>query len=205
MDKNFYQKGFFEKKWFFITDSGLSVRSKKMGSIHEYDINFEDIGTRLRTSTKDIAALRLIAIACLVIAIVVFVARLSGKHVENWAEAFYLIVAVGAASAYYLTYKKLLYLLKPNNSNPIEFLLDKPTAADLGAFIELLGSTRRTHLLKLYGQLNPKLSYQQQYNNLLWLMNIEVITQAEFHEKISRLDKAFPATTSVKGFAFGSN
>jgi hypothetical protein len=59
--------------------------------------------------------------------------------------------------------------------------------------------------MELYGQLNLNLSYELQYNNLTWLLENDVLTKAEYDEKVLLLNKSMPITTPIKGFEFGIN
>jgi hypothetical protein len=185
MQCDFYQKRLFDQRWFNLTDNGL--------------------GTRVIQSHNDVRGFLTASVILTFISIFLFADRLSGGDVETGAELFYLLPGIAFAIAYFVTYKRSYYLVKSNNTNAVEFLYNRPSKQQLGDFVNHVRFKRKEHLMELYGKLNLNLSYELQYNNLTWLLENDVLTKAEYDEKVLLLNKSMPITTPIKGFEFGIN
>src|ERR1700694_101060 len=136
MQNDFYQQKSFEQRWFAFTNDGLCVRYKKFFKVHEYELKYEDIGTRLIQSSEGIRRWLIFSLIFLVISVTLFIDRIYGGEVEKGAELFYMIPAIACGVVYALTYKRSCYLVKPNNKNPIEFLYNRPSKSKLEDFIK---------------------------------------------------------------------
>ena len=47
---------------------------------------------------------------------------------------------------------------------------------------------------------DPKLSYDNQYHNLKWLLSSDIISKAEFESKYDELKKLYNSDKTIKGF-----
>ena len=205
MHYDFSQHKLFEKRWFKFTEDGLRVRYNNIMKTHEYELKYEDIGTKVVDFVGGIRAFLVPTLILSVVAAVVYIDRINGGDVENGAEIFYLSFALVCLVLYIMTFKRVRYLSKSNNANAIEFLIKKSTEKDLENFINQILSRRKSFLMERYGYLNKNISYESQYNNLKWLLDNDVLDQIDYNEKLAKLDELFPSTTVVKGFMFGSN
>jgi hypothetical protein len=205
MEYEFSQHKLFEKRWFKLTDNGLRVRYRNIMKTHEFELKYEDIGTKIVDHAGGIRAWLVPGLILCVVAGVLYLDRINGGDVENGAELFYLLFALVCFIIYIITFKKVRYLSQSNNVNAIEFLSNKPTKKDLGDFIEKLLLRRKASLMERYGQLNKNLSYELQYNNLKWLLDNDALSKDEYDGKMVSLDELFPSTTVIKGFTFGTN
>ena len=205
MPCDFYQKRLFDQRWFTLTDNSLHVKYKRFFRTHEYELKFEDLGTRVIQSHNDVRGLLTASILLIIISITLFADKLSGGDVETGAELFYLLPGIASGIAYFVTYKKSYYLVKSNNTNAVEFLYNNPSKQELGDFVNHVRDRRKEHLTKLYGELNANLSYEHQYKNLTWLLENDVLSKAEYDAKIHLLNRSVPITTTIKGFEFGVN
>ncbi len=100
----------------------------------------------------------------------------------------------------YLTRRKELHLRSPGQTR-IKFYYNKPTAEEFIEFIDHV-IAKRDKLLKMkYGNISSKLDYVIQHERLLWLNNIDVISNKELELKKNELDKLF----SLEGGSFDIN
>lgn len=205
MQYDFSQYKLFEKRSFKFTDDGLRVRYRNIMKTHEYELKYEDIGTKVVDFTGGVRAWLVPTLILSVVAGILYIDRINGGDVEKGAELFYLSFALVCLTLYILTFKKARFLSKSNNANAIEFLSKNPTEEDLGNFINQILLRRNSFLLGRYGQLNKNISYESQYDNLKWLLDNGVLNQNDYNEKIVELEELFPSTTVVKGFKFGMN
>ncbi|GAA0545634.1 hypothetical protein [Chitinophaga japonensis] len=188
------QRGFlFNKKWFDITSDGLSVRSKHLLDSSEYYVRFEDVGVKIIKSKSGNIAWLIAGFFLTGIAALLFVEELEGGEVEDNAYLFYLVAAVLCALTYLFTFKRVCYLAKNDNSNAIAFLIDKPSKSELLHFIEHIKEKRKSYLVEKYGHLTTMLPYEQQYQNLLWLNNVDALTHEEYKAKVDELNNLFQA------------
>jgi hypothetical protein len=205
MKYDFSQNKLFEKRWFKFTDDGLRVRYRNMMKTHEYELKYEEIGTKVVDFRGGVRAWLVTTLILSVLAVIIYISRINGGDVGNGAELFYISFALVCLICYICTFKKACYLSKSNNVNAIEFLSKRPTEKDLENFINQILSRRKSFLMVRYGQLNKNISYESQYNNLNWLLDNDVLDQNAYNEKMGELDELFPSTTVIKGFTFGTN
>jgi len=172
----------------------------------EYFVDFDDIGARILKKRSGMFGWLLGAGICILLALFLFVLRVSGGKVGNDAEVFYLGIALICAVIFMITYKKSFYLVKPGNTNAIEFISNKPSKLEVDAFIENIRTRRNKILDEKYGQVNTMLPYEQNHQNLLWLHNNDVIPKEEFDRRIGELNSKFNYSTDRKiGFNLGEN
>jgi hypothetical protein len=197
----FLQKAWFwNKKIFEISDTGLSVKDKSLLSHTDYFVEFDNLGSkRLRKKSGQIwwviGSFFLISVS-----ILLFIDLATGGDGEKFAPYFYLVLGLCSLIIFVLTYKQTFFLVKSDNSNAVEFLYNKPNKEEFEKFISDLISKRNSILDHKYGRLVTSLSYEQNYNNLIWLLNNDVINQVEFDNRLSNLDTLLKDNGNKIGF-----
>ena len=207
MTDRLIQKGrFFNTKIFELTDTGLRGQNKGLFSANEYFVDFDDIGIRILKEKAGRNGWLAASTIALILAMFLFARRLFGGDVGNGAEFFYLLVSGVCGLVFILTYKRKFYLVKSGNLNAIEFFDDKPSKKELEDFLEKIKERRNQTLENKYGQINPMLSYEQNHQNQMWLLNNDVIHKDEFDKRTKELDSTYSSTVRNKiGFNLGEN
>ncbi|HCL06693.1 MAG TPA: hypothetical protein DHW64_12360 [Chitinophagaceae bacterium] len=201
MSNALHQKGFFLKQsWFEITDIGLVIKTKTLTSNDEFFMNFEDIGTKIIRSNGGKKGWLIATVVFVILSIGMYVMEQSGGNAEKNAYLFYLIIAIICIVVYLMTYKRSFFLVTNDNSNAIEFLVDKPSKKEIGDFIQILKNRRKEYLSSKYGQLTKLISYEQQYNTLNWLNRSDVFSKEEYEAKLAELNGLFSGSNSIIGF-----
>lgn len=196
---------------FSIEENGIRIIRKGIRTGTDTFVDFDDVGTKKIFETSRKIIWLILSILFLIFCITVFLRRLNGYKIGDGAEIFHLSFCLVLFALYLLTQKSLLYLAQPDNTNAIEFNYFKRHKQKVDNFIESLVSKRNLFLKTKYLNLDELLPYSQQYNNLVWLYNISVITKEELRKKVKELDslelfKNNPEETKrtrIRGF--GSN
>jgi hypothetical protein len=191
---------FFNKKTFEITNTGLSVREKTIISKRDYFVEFDNIGSKELRTKSGKAYWLIISFFAFMISLVLFVDQRHGGNVEDDAYLFYLVISLACIIIYFFTYKQSFFLLKPDNTYSIEFFNNKPNKIEFENFINELIERRNKILTEKYGQIILQVTYDQNYNNQIWLLNNNVITQDEFKKIVTELDKLYKKTERIIGF-----
>lgn len=76
-----------------------------------------------------------------------------------------------------------------------------PDKETVDNFIEHLFKTKNQYLRETYYRLDRNLSYENQYNNLKWLMKHEIITKDEFEFKYGELKELYNFDKKTIGFS----
>lgn len=196
----------FNKRIFELTENGLRGRHKGLFYSNEYFVDYDDIGTKVIKETTGRNGWLAAATIALVLATFLYGRRLLGADVGNGAEIFYLLISVVCGTVFALTYKRKFYLVKAGNENAIDFLYNNPSKKELEDFINRLRKRRSEVLEDKYGQINHRLSYEQNYNNLMWLLNNDVIGKEEFDRRKAELSLKFSSAHGRQiGFSLGEN
>ncbi len=201
------QKGrFFNSKTFELTDTGLRGQHKGLFSSNEYFVDYDDIGIRILKEKAGRNGWLAASTIALLLAIFLFARRIFGGDVGNGAEFFYLLLSGVCGLVFIVTYKRKFYLVKSGNINAIEFFDDNPSKKELEDFIEKIKERRNQALENKYGQINPMLSYEQNHQNQMWLLNNDVIHKDEFDKRTEELDSTYSSPVRNKiGFNLGEN
>lgn len=188
MDETLVQKDLrFRYKSFLITKHGLEVIQKSLFSSSEYMVAYENIGTRTYKDSRGIYGLLFSATIVGMISILMYVLKGEGEDIESSASLFYAGLSTILLIIFLITYKRNFYLVKYGNVNAIEFFHNKPSKKEVEAFIEVLKTTRNSFLLNKYGKIDFSLTYEENYRNLAWLSNNEVINNIEFNNLVDNL------------------
>ena len=92
-------------------------------------------------------------------------------------------------AVFLFTRKNILFLAHADNTNAIEFIGSKRYKDKLDDFIKLLLQKRDKFLVEKYTTLDQLLPYDQQYNTLIWLYKLKLLTKEQLKSKIEELDK----------------
>jgi hypothetical protein len=123
-----------------------------------------------------------------------------GEKVGEGASLFYLAMAVLCGTVYAFTYKRLFYLALHDNSNAVVFFLNRPSVNAFEGFIQTLKDKRKFFLLEKYGTLTKMISYEQQQQNILWLVNANALTHDEYVKKMAELNALFSSFPDITDF-----
>ncbi|QDW26391.1 hypothetical protein [Pedobacter sp. KBS0701] len=176
-------------KSFLITEKGLQVKHKSLLRSGEYLLAYENVGTRIYKDNKGIYGLLFSSTLLGLVSVLLYLLRHTGEGVDSSVYLFYFGISLILFILFLLTYKRTFYLVKYGNVEAIEFLQNKPSKAEVNAFIEVLKVTRNTFLLNKYGQINFSCTLEENYQNLVWLANNEVINNIEFNLMADKLNQ----------------
>lgn len=205
-DKLIQKDFFFNQRIFELSDTGLHAQKKGLFHDTEYSVDFDDIGIRVLKEKLGRNGWLVGSIIALLLSMILFAQRTIGGDVGSGAEVFYLMIGLVCGLVFILTYKRKFYLVKSGNTNAIEFIEDKPSKKELDDFIDRLKIRRKQALEAKYGEINLMLSYEQNYHNLMWLLNNDVIAKDEFDKRISVLNSQFNSPIGRQiGFNLGEN
>jgi hypothetical protein len=206
MKNTLRQKAFpFFTIFYELTDRGLSVQTRSLFKKDSYFLKFEEIGIKRMQSRRVNGRILLGSALMVCIAILMFVMEKAGAEAEKGDYLFYFGMAIIGMVFTCLSYKRSFFLAQRNNSNALEFLVNKPSEEEVEVFIHNLIHTRRSYLLEKFGGFNRLLSYEQQYHNLMWLTDTDVITNEEYLEKLEELNHLFSITRELSGFPIHLN
>ena len=189
-EKEFKQWGInLDRFHFILEETGIRMKRKRITVQTETFVDYEDIGSKIiREKSRKLIWLGL-SVLFLTFAIGVFLSRINGGKVGKGAEFFHLTVSAVLFLVFLMTRKNILYLAQSDNSNAIEFLDTKRYRQPLDNFIKLLLQRRDAFLIEKYATLDDVLPYSQQYNNLIWLYNLKLLTKEQLLAKIAELDR----------------
>lgn len=179
----------FESYNYIIEESGIRLIKKGITSSSETFVDFEDIGSKIIIEKSHKLLWLLLAVLFLVIATAVFIKRLNGGNIGSGAEIFHITTSLFFLIVFLMTKKNFIYLVQSDNSNAIEFIGKSRYKKRVDEFIKQLLQSRDKFLIYKYSTLNEFLPYNQQYNNLVWLYNLKLLTKEELNFKINELDK----------------
>jgi hypothetical protein len=188
----------FDRFKYIIEDNGVRLIKKRIASSSDTFVDFEDIGSKIIIEKSRKLIWLILSLLFLVFAILVFVKRLNGGHVGNGAEIFHIATCIFFLVVFFLTKKNIIYLAQSDNTNAIEFIGTKRYKKKVDDFIKELLQSRDNYLIEKYSSLNEFLPYNQQYNNLVWLYNLELLTKEELNKKINELDTIEFKTDQLK-------
>lgn len=177
-----HQHGFgFTKIEYIIEEDGLRIIRKSLGSASDQKLEYEEIGSKISTSkTSKIKWLYLSSLFCL-----------SGIVMYY----FYMVISIAIFASgvffflmYVISKKNIIMLSQPDHSSYIEFShIPKETDA-LRIFLDQLIDKRNQILKEKYLKLDNLLPFGQQYSNLIWLYELNLISREELQKKIVELE-----------------
>jgi len=188
----------FDRFNYKIEESGIRLSKKGLASSSVTFVDFEDIGSKIIIEKSRKLIWLILSILFLVIAIAVFVKRLNGGNIGNGAEIFHISTSIFFLFVYLITKKNIIYLTQSDNSNAIEFIGTNQYKKSVDDFIKELMKSRDKYLVDKYSTLNEFLPYDQQYNNLVWLYNLKLLTKEQLNHKINELNNINFKTNNLK-------
>lgn len=185
----FSQKRLFKKRRITIQEKGINLWYKDGGSEYELFIPYEDLlmSKISKHSEKDM----LIAIAGIILSVLggcfLFFSIISPKQFNTVTPILFLVIASVLFGIYYFMGSKKDLTIPMTNHTKIILFQDKPSAEEFSVFLENLRNAYNNYLLRVYGNVTPKLAIESQLNDLTWLRNNNVITLDEFESLQSQL------------------
>lgn len=188
----------FDRFKFIIEDSGIRLIKKRIASSTDTFVDFESIGSKIIIEKLRNPLWIIISLVFLAIAISVLVGRLRGGKVGDNAEFFSLSISLFFFMIFMLTQRSMIFLTQSDNTNAIEFIGTNRYKKRVYAFISELLEKRNEYLIEKYSSLNEFLPYNQQYNGLVWLYNLKILTQEELSEKVAELNEITFGSDNLK-------
>ncbi len=179
----------FKRLTFKIEDDGVKVIQKGITSSSEYFVEFEEIGTKTSIQKSRNLIWISLAILFLIIGISVFINRMNGGKVGNGAEVFHFVSSSIFYLVFILTRKNTFTLLNHNSFSGIDFIGSSRDRKKVENFINLIHEKRKLYLIEKYTSLNDFIPYEQQYNDLIWLYKIKLLSEEELKSKIQLLNE----------------
>jgi hypothetical protein len=136
-----------------VEESGVRVINKRLFSVAERFIPFEDIGSEIIKEKERKLIWLFISILFLIISLLVFIDRLTGGKVGDEAEVFWLSVSAVFFIIYSFRRKNGLFLIKDDAESGIEFIGTKLYEKRLNEFIKQLLQRRDDYLSNKYSVL----------------------------------------------------
>ncbi|MCE2962849.1 MAG: hypothetical protein ACK567_03465 [Chitinophagales bacterium] len=174
---------------FIIENNGLRLIKNRIASNTDTFVEFEDIGSKIIIDKSRKLLWLILSLLFLIIAVWIFINRLEGDKIGAGAEIFHIVISLFFLTIFLLTKKNIIFLTKNDNTNAIEFIGTKRYKKQVDEFIKELHRRRDKYLVDNYSTLNEFLPYNQQYNNLVWLYELKLLTKEELNKKINELDE----------------
>ena len=181
-----------------VEATGLRVIKKGFGNSSDTLFEFENIGSKIIHQKSRKIVLLIFSILFLGLALLLFFSALSDERIGYIAGIFPLILSSVFFLLYKMTRKNALYIMQEDYSNAIEFIGTKIYQNQLADFIRDLFEVRDKYLIEKYANLTDFLPYAQQYNNLVWLHNLALLSKEQLEEKIKELNEIDARTLNPK-------
>lgn len=187
-----------------IDDSGLTKKTFSKSGDSEYHLPFEKITTNKIVKNYENKSALYIGLLLLGISIFVLLIQFFKHPVEEFAYLFWLFLSVISLGYYFFTKRTELCLVTTENK-ALDFIGDNPSKEAVTSFFEQLIDQRNTILKLKYSQPTKHLEYAQQVDTLNWLLNMKVVTRAEYEGKILELNSLFSNSSGNEKIGFSLN
>jgi len=127
MQYDFSQQRLFEKKQFRFIEDGITIRLSNAGKIHEYQLKYENIGTKIIYWRNGMNIFLFVA-AFFAILSIAFYFDTSDDKVDPGMQLIILALIPLLISLYFITFKTARYLTSAGNPNPIEIFSNQPNS-----------------------------------------------------------------------------
>lgn len=77
------------------------------------------------------------------------------------------------------------------NNQYLKFFKKLPNEKKVNEFLDEFYKKRNSYLIETYGNINPNLDYEKQYNNIVWLKTVKAFSENDFNEKNFRIRRSF--------------
>lgn len=178
-----------ERFEFTIESEGLRTKRNRLSNSTETFSKFEDIGTKISKEKHRKIIWLLIGLFFVVVAVGVFINRMSGAKIGDSAEIVWLCIAAVFFGLYIFTKTNYIYLTRDDYSYGIEFINRKVYAEQLDDFFKTLIERRKEYLLEKYLVVDEFSSYEVQKERLVWLKDEKLISADQLREKLEELKK----------------
>ncbi|MFZ9661674.1 MAG: hypothetical protein ACO29O_07330 [Chitinophagaceae bacterium] len=171
----------FTKMQYTIEEDGLRIIRKGLGSASDQKIDFEDIGSKVTSATNSFLTWIYLAVLFIVLSIVLFFVY---RDLAFWSlliSAFFLLLFLNSR-------KNTIILAQPDHTSYIEFAHSVGEKEILKEFIQKIIERRNMFLKEKYMKLDNLLPFNQQYSNLIWLYELQLISREELQKKIIELE-----------------
>lgn len=195
------QRNFFKKQTIEFLDSKIHIKTKHLGNKNEFDVSYENIlPNKYDFKTSNLTLFGLSALFYLLSGAVYYWRFIEGdQSVEGEASIAWFVVGtillIFALKSIENTWK-----INIVNNQFIKIYKSSPNKMLVDSFITNMFKQRNKYLIEAYGKVNSNLNYEKQYNNFLWLRNMEVINESELIEKTKDLDFIFGKQHNKIGF-----
>lgn len=195
------QGNFFKRQTIELSDSKIHIFRKNFGNKNEFDIDYKSIyPNKFEIKTNNFILFAFSAFFFLLAGAVYYWRSIENdKSVEEEALIIWLIIAL-ILLLIALNSTEKFWKLNIANNQFIKIYKSSPNKEVVNKFIDELFEKRKLHLKSLYGIVNSNLSYEIQYNNFMWLQDMEVISNKEFNSKVDELNLIFGKQTNKIGF-----
>jgi len=190
-----------------VVEDGVEIVDKTLFKKSETFQRFEDIGAKVIKSSSVKVKWLIASLIPAALGLWVLGRRLSGLKVGDGAELFYLFCFLVFLSIFFLTRKRSIMLVTEDYDNGLEFFDRKNDRVRIDQFIRQLLEKRNKYLIEKYTDINEALPYEQQYESLVWLHNIKVISKELLKSKVKELDemnlhqsRGLSQRAKIKGF-----
>jgi hypothetical protein len=174
------QKYFLTTNYFEIRDKGLFVSLKSFSSRFEEEILFEEISNRVTRTAKKETVLVFFSSA---FALAGLLSLLRGS-VTGFIVL--LIIALLFLLLLKISIQNLVNLYI-HGDKTLQIKADKPNAQEVEDFLETLKKVKKDYLISKYGKIDKDLPIEGQMNNLIWLKNLDYLSEEEFLEMKGKL------------------
>lgn len=135
---------------YIINKGGISVTKKKLFSVTERFVPFENVGSEIIRHRERKLAWLILSVLFFILTSAVFIKRISGANIGNGAEFFWLSVSIVFFIIYAFRRKNSLFLFKDDKTSGIEFIGTKIYERRLNQFIKELLHQREIYLSGKY-------------------------------------------------------
>ena len=181
------QRFLFVTKIFEITDNSLKVRTSRPFNYFEGEFAFENITKRVVWRKKVNRYILFATVGCLIGLCITIFSHLYEKDGSSVSDIlFYTILSIPFLAAFFLTYVNIIYLYL-HDGRCLAFYGHLPKRIKVETFINELFTKQKEYLLDRYARADPYLSDEQVGNNLKWLWDRKIISDAELSELRAQL------------------
>ena len=190
------QKRGFRRKRFVIRENILRVETKDTNTTEAYEVSYEEIGDRIiiTKASKRIFFASLFLPAVLMMGVAF--PSMAGEYLHQTSYWVMLILfSLISVVLYFSTNYHRLVL--SGGRRDLEFFRDRPSAAEVDAFVAKLLEKRKNYLKEKYTAFDETLSIDAQMSQLYWCKNNDIISEQEYESLRESIPGATPKSQTV--------
>jgi hypothetical protein len=173
-----HQKTLLEKRSFYLLSNQLKLYLKDLEGEHENYISYESLKEEVKISCRRSPKLLFVTIVMVTFSICILLQSLMTNQKSTYS-IIPLIIAFLLAILY--QYRQQNYIiLETRDRRKIIFLRDEPNRQALEQFLAQLWLYRKRYLREKYFYINYNHNLKQQTERLRWLLEQNVISDAEY-------------------------